>query len=340
MFAISYAIDKNNLAFPYFYDINQNGRVLIPTRANKKGINEYFLKQKKPKILYRKDLDKILEQKKYELLGNKSQVFIGVPLKIKNKTIGVLSVQSYTNKNEFSNKTVEILDFISGALALAVQRKYDEQKIYEQSARLKSIIEIDTHMFWTYNKNKGITSFNKKFAEEIHKLYGKKPQTENEKRELNIVIKTDEDQPIWDEKYRKVFNGEVQQFVLHKTLKNGERIIKEVVLNPIFNEDGTVTDISGISHDVTAKTIAEEQIKKQSAKLKSIIENSTHLFWTFHKEHGLTSFNQNYYNAYYDLNGYYPKIGIYKNNLNRNDEGFLFWNEKYNIVFKGKKVEF
>ncbi|PKP51030.1 MAG: hypothetical protein CVT95_01840, partial [Bacteroidetes bacterium HGW-Bacteroidetes-12] len=337
VFIVSYALDKNTLAFPYYYDVTQNGRIFIPPRTNKKGINEYFLKQKTSKILYREDLDGILKQNKYQLLGKKAQVFVGVPLKIKNKTIGVLSVQSYTNRDEFSEKTVEILDFISGALALAVQRKYDEQKIYEQSARLKSIIEIDTHMFWTYSKNKGVTSFNKKFADEIYKLYGKKPKTENEKKELNITIKTDEDQPLWDEKYKKVFNGEIQQFTLHKILKNGERIIKEVVLNPIFNEDGSVTEVSGISHDVTAKTIAQEQIKIQSAKLKSIIENSTHLFWTYHQELGVTSFNQNYYNAFVELNGLAPKINIRAEEDNENGK---FWIEKYEEAFKGKKLEF
>jgi len=340
IFGISYKKDKETIEFLYAYDITRGGEVVLPPRKNKNGFNEYLIKNKKSGIFYKDDLLKLEKEKKIELFGPICEVLVAVPLKIKNDVIGFITIQSYTNKNAFDTKTIEILEFFAGTIALVVQRKYDEQKIYEQSARLKSIIEIDTHMFWTYSKNVGITSFNKKFAEEIYKLYGKKPQTENEKSELNIVIKTDEDQPIWDEKYRNVFNGEVQQFILHKTLKNGERIIKEVVLNPIFNEDGTVTDVSGISHDVTAKTIAEEQIKIQSAKLKSIIENSTHLFWTFHKEKGLTSFNQNYYNAYYDLNGYYPKIGIYKNNLNRNDEVFLFWNKKYDIVFKGKKVEF
>lgn len=339
VFIISYALDKNTLAFPYFYDKTEKGRVFMSPRTNKKGINEYFLKQKKSKILYREELDNILNLNKYQLLGKKSQVFVGVPLKIKNKTIGVLSVQSYTNRNEFSENTVEILDFISGALALAVQRKYDEQKIYEQSARLKSIIEIDTHMFWTYSKHKGITSFNKKFSDEIYRLYGKKPKTENEKKELNVVIKTDEDQPIWDEKYKKVFNGEVQQFTLHKILKNGERIIKEVVLNPIFNEDGSVTEVSGISHDVTAKTIAEEQTKIQSAKLQSIIENSNHLFWTMNTELGLTSFNHNFAEVFEKLNGKPPKL--YDQNFLFKDENYkIFWKEKCDLAFLGQKIDF
>lgn len=339
IFGISYKKDKETIEFLYFYDITRGGEIIIPPRKNKNGFNEYLIKNKKSGIFYKNDLLKLEKEKKIELFGPSCEVLVAVPLKIKNDVIGFVTIQSYTDKNAFDIKTIEILEFFAGSIALVVQRKYDEQKIYEQSARLKSIIEIDTHMFWTYNKHKGITSFNKKFADEIYKLYGKKPQTENEKKELNIIIKTDDDQPIWDEKYKKVFDGAVQQFVLHKTLKNGERIIKEVVLNPIFNKDGTVTDISGISHDVTAKTIAEEQIIKQSAKLKSIIENSTHLFWTFHKEQGLTSFNQNYYNAFVESYGFPPKIN--QNKLFKEDKRFdNFWKEKYSLVFKGKKIEF
>lgn len=339
IFGISYKKSETAIEFLYFYDATRNGIINLPPRNNKKGLNEYLIKNQKPVIMYKSDLMRLKKEGIIDLYGPLCKILVGVPLKIKNKTIGFITIQSYHDKNAFDKKTIEILEFFSGSIALTVQRKYDESKIYEQSARLKSIIEIDTHMIWTYDKNLGITSFNKKFADEIYRMYGYKPNKDIDKVQLNEILHKEASQPLWDKKYAEVFTGKTQQFIYEQTLSNGEKIYQEVVLNPIYNEDGTVTEVSGFSHDVTDKKIAEEQTKQQTAKLQSIIENSSHLFWTYHKDMGLTSYNQNYYRSFIESYGREPELHsshLFKNNKELDS----FWTEKYNEVFKGKKIEF
>lgn len=339
IFGISYKKSETAIEFLYFYDATRNGVINLPPRDNKKGVNEYLIKNQKPVILYQQDLMRLKKEGKIDIYGPLCKILVGVPLKIKNKIIGFITIQSYDDKHAFDKKTIEILEFFSGSIALTVQRKYDESKIYEQSARLKSIIEIDTHMIWTYDKNLGITSFNKKFADEIYRMYGYKPEKDINKIKLNEILRTETAQPFWDNKYAAVFNGKTQQFTYEQIAPNGDRSYQEVVLNPIFNEDGTVTEVSGFSHDVTDKKIAEEQTKQQTAKLQSIIENSSHLFWTYHKKYGLTSYNQNYYNSFIDSYGKEPEL--HSSNLFKNNKELdSFWAEKYNEVFKGKKIEF
>ena len=274
VFIISYLLEDNTLTFPYYFE-GKKGRIEKDNRKKGNGINEYFLKQKKPKLLQRKELDEIIGGGSYQLLGKKCLSFIGVPLKIKNKTVGVLSVQSYTSENDYDHRSVEILDFISGALALAVQRKIDENKIYEQSARLESIIESGSHMFWTYDKKKGVTSFNKSFSDEIFRAYGKRPTIAQTNKGKNKIKKRDEDQDFWDKQYDKAFKGKTIEFITDLTSPKGERIIKGVVLNPIVNEDKSITEVSGISHDITDKTIAEEELK-ESLKEKEILLKEVH----------------------------------------------------------------
>ncbi|MGE0560379.1 MAG: PAS domain S-box protein [Flavobacteriales bacterium] len=272
IFAISYAINEHTIVFPYYYDVERGGQLTTTPRVYRKGINEFFLKQKKGKILKRKELDKLIAEGKCELIGPPAKVFVGVPLKVKNKVVGVLSVQSYHNENEYDEKTLEILEFISGALGLAVQKKYDEHLLFEQTSKLKSIIENSSHLFWTYDKNIGLTSFNQNYSDAVFDLYGFRP-----KLEPNTMNRVDEKslQPFWDKKYEDAFNGKNVDFITERFNKNGTRIIREVFLNPIFDENNQVVLVSGIAHDITDKQIAEEKLKN-SLKEKEILLKEVH----------------------------------------------------------------
>ncbi|MBI2279788.1 MAG: PAS domain S-box protein [Bacteroidetes bacterium] len=268
VFAISYSINEHTIAFPYYYDIERGGKITTTPRSHRKGINEYFLKQQKGAILKRKELSILID----ELIGRPCKVFVGVPLKVKNEVVGVLSVQSYFNENEYDNKSLEILEFISGAIALTVQKKYDEHLLFEQTSKLTSIIENSSHLFWTYDKNIGLTSYNQNYADAIFDLYGFYPKilsnTKNRVNETKL-------QPFWDKKYEEVFNGKKVEFITERINTGGNRIIREVFLNPIFNENNEVVLVSGIAHDITDKQIAEESLK-DSLKEKEVLLKEVH----------------------------------------------------------------
>ena len=269
-FIISFLLDNETIAFPYYYE--KKGAIDIPNRKKGEGINEYFLNQKETQILKRKDLDKLINKGEYQLIGKKCLSFVGVPLKIKNKVIGVLSIQSYTNENDFNEKDVEILDHISGILALTIQRKQDENIIHNQSARLTSIIENSTHLFWTYNNEKGVTSSNKNFINYIKETYNKKVNIKsNDKQRYS----SENQHVFWNKKYKKAFKGESQYFISTKKDNKGKEIIKEVFLNPIYNEKGKILEVSGIAHDITEKKISEKKLK-ESLNEKEILLKEVH----------------------------------------------------------------
>jgi PAS domain S-box-containing protein len=274
-FIISYSANGKDITFPYYYDnVNANGRIYQPGRISGNGVNEYFLKKKNAELLKRKELDKIIENGKYCLSGKKCKVFIGVPLKIKNKTIGVISVQSYDNENEYTIKSLEILDYISGTIALIVQRKQDQNIIEKQSAKLKSIIENSSHLFWTYHNEKGVTSCNTNFIEYFEESYTNKEKIIdklNKKRRFSVP----EHHSFWDKKYNLAFSGKRQNFIYSSQNKSGNKIVKEIFLNPIYNSDDEIVEISGIGHDISEKILSEQKLK-ESLKEKEVLLKEVH----------------------------------------------------------------
>jgi two-component sensor histidine kinase len=80
---------------------------------------------------------------------------------------------------------------------------------------------------------------------------------------------------FWAEKYNEVFKGKKIEFITERKNKKGQLSIKEVFLSPIFNDDGSVSEVSGMAHDITEKMIAEKELKN-SLKEKEILLKEVH----------------------------------------------------------------
>jgi PAS domain S-box-containing protein len=113
--------DKANetLSLPFFADENDNFYE-IPT---KKTITGWVINNQKSVLLKEKDLKVLEEAGDIDLVGTPCKVWMGVPLKVENETIGVMCLQDYYNEDKFSHEDLYILDFIANQIAIALQRR-------------------------------------------------------------------------------------------------------------------------------------------------------------------------------------------------------------------------
>lgn len=218
-------------------------------------------------------------------------------------------------------------------------RKHVEQKILDQAAKLESIFESSAHLVWTVDTDFKLTSCNNNFVETFKFNYSVEPQLH---KKLHMVVPAQhrkEYESYWYPLYRKVLSGNSLKFERKQKQPNGAMNYKEIYLNPIRNSQGEIIEIACLAHDITENKQFEKQIVEQSAKLKAIFESGDQLMWTIGMDRRLSSFNQNYAKAIYDLYGYYPEIG----KSMRTDRSAPFhdmWDEKYEEAFKGRQVEF
>jgi signal transduction histidine kinase/ActR/RegA family two-component response regulator len=100
--------------------------------------------QDRPVLITDKELPELIRNGTIEMIGVPSACWLGVPLHIDGKVIGAFVVQSYDNPNAYSVKDMEILEFVSDQISLAVQRKQTEAELItakesaQESDRLKS----------------------------------------------------------------------------------------------------------------------------------------------------------------------------------------------------------
>ena len=136
------------LTFPYFVDARD------PTpqpRPLGRGLTEYVLRTGLP-LLATPDAHRALEQQgEVELVGAPSIDWIGVPLKAADRTIGVLVIQSYTEGVRYGEREMEILQFVSTQVAMAIERKRVEEQLKESETKYRLIFEASPEAMWVYD---------------------------------------------------------------------------------------------------------------------------------------------------------------------------------------------
>jgi two-component system, cell cycle sensor histidine kinase and response regulator CckA len=126
------------LTFPYFVDEVDSD---FPSKRLGKGLTEYVLRTGKPLLVTPEVQEELERRGEVELIGAPSIDWVGVPLKIGDRTIGVLVVQTYAPGVRYGEREKEILQFVSTQVAMAIERHHAEAELRSSEARLKAIID-------------------------------------------------------------------------------------------------------------------------------------------------------------------------------------------------------
>ncbi|MDP8227083.1 MAG: PAS domain S-box protein [Candidatus Celaenobacter polaris] len=110
-----------------------------------KTITKYVIKTGEPLLATNDVVRKLIKKGLIETIGAPSEIWLGVPLKIENKVIGVIAVQSYDDPKLYTEKDIEILTFISEEIALAIKHKQAEEELKINRERLKVANSILRH---------------------------------------------------------------------------------------------------------------------------------------------------------------------------------------------------
>jgi PAS domain S-box-containing protein len=248
------------LSFPYCVD--EFDPPPAP-RLLRKGLTEYVLKTGEPLLMPDEDFPAIVAGGQVENVGTPSVDWLGVPLKSRGRTFGVLVVQSYDPRFRYGATEKDVLTFVSQQIAVAIERKRAQEAIRESEERYRLLFERNLAGVYRVTLTGRILECNDALAhifgyrsredlvdKDVRTLY---PAMDRRRDFLDILLKA-----------RSLVNyemrGQRRDGNAVWTLENAALLADERAGEVIV--EGTVTDITDRKH-------LEEQLR-QSQKMEAI----------------------------------------------------------------------
>ncbi len=120
-----YGEKTDRIEFVYFVDEEDEKPQL---HLLSRGLTAYVLRTAKPLLCTAEKYDELLEEKEITEAGAPSPVWLGVPLIVQGKTIGVMATQHYQDENAYGQEEKTTLEIISSSVSSAIARQIAQEE--------------------------------------------------------------------------------------------------------------------------------------------------------------------------------------------------------------------
>ena len=262
-FIALYDPETDLVSFPYYVDQFDSAP---PPQKRQKGLTEYVLRTGKPLLANPEVFAMLVEKGEVESIGAPSVDWIGIPLLIENRTIGVMGVQTYSEGIRFKKRDEQMLTFVSAQVAIAIERKRAEQALTSSTKRNELLIQASTDCIFLESLSGKILDCNT-IAEE---LYG---YSREEMQSMNVTDLVERefisDKPDY-------LSWQIEQGGRFSNIPN---VKKDGTVFPV-EVSTKITDIEGTKfavayvRDITERKKTENAILESEAKFKALAETA------------------------------------------------------------------
>jgi PAS domain S-box-containing protein len=138
-----YHEDIDKYTFPYHVDQFDGNEEVEPATLDK-SLTDYVRRLGRAQMIDEPAFQRLVNSGDVELIGAPSAIWLGVPLKAAGKVIGVVVVQSYQESSPYSESDFQVMTFVSGNIAIAIERKLAEEERERLEAQVRHAQKLES----------------------------------------------------------------------------------------------------------------------------------------------------------------------------------------------------
>ncbi|NWF51251.1 MAG: PAS domain S-box protein [Ignavibacteriaceae bacterium] len=335
-FYIALYDEKTNLvSFPYFVDEFDEPS---PPQPPGKGLTEYVLKTGEPLLATSEVFSRLVELGEVDLVGTDSLDWIGVPLKIHNKTIGVIVIQSYSEKIKLTKRELDILKYVSDQIALAIERASNHEALIDSEEKYRGLFDQAADLIALIDVKGNLLDVNQRFSDISG--WPKKEILGKNIFACGIITQASSVRTAFYFS-RLLLNKEIPLFEIEGITREKKIIPYELKAVPVY-KDGKINVIQVIFRDLSERKRTEEKLKFSEQRLSNLMSNLPGMAYrcAFDRDWTMEFLSQ----GCFDLTGYTQEELIRNNKLSFNDiilpdDRETVWNDVSEAISKNKSYK-
>ncbi|HEX2697604.1 MAG TPA: GAF domain-containing protein, partial [Anaerolineales bacterium] len=264
--------DTRIINFPYEY-----GQHLEPLPLGQ-GLSSKIIESGQP-LLINEDIDHRREQLGVPVLGKQARSFLGVPISVSGKAIGVVSVQSTAKENIFTEEDVRLLSTIAANVGVALQNARLFAEVKRQGQYLETLFANMPVAIVRVDENAKVITW----SPAAEKLFGYTGQEAVGKDVDSLVANSDAVREEAVNYSRQSIGNQAVHSITRRTRKDGTLVDVDLSAIPLPLENGKM-GIVAIYNDVG-------EIQRQRTYYEGIVQNSPVAIVTVDPEGNIVSWN-------------------------------------------------
>ncbi|MEO7934913.1 MAG: EAL domain-containing protein [Dokdonella sp.] len=258
-FVALYDQARDELTFPYYvdeYDVAPQ-----PRKLDDGTLSGRVIRSGKA-LLFTPETVREGFHAQFTLVGTDSMDWLGVPLKAQSQTIGALVVQSYSGDVRYAEKDLVLLEFVSGQVAAAIQRKQAADALLASEKRFRLLFDQNLVGVFRSLPEGQLLECNDAFA----RMLGYESSAEISGVNSKSFYFEDDDRTRYLAYLRE--NGAVHNSVTRLRRMDGSEVWGMLTANLLLDDPGQPEVVQGTLIDFTERKQVEQALQQSESRLE------------------------------------------------------------------------